>query len=103
VRRLPSGSLAIPKSISPRTIAQVTTRSPIIPALAAPYWYYAPVNARAVNKLELSSPEAVERFRKAAKAFTTRSIKSQAAARKVLVDEGIYTKSGKLTKRYSYS
>jgi hypothetical protein len=49
----------------------------------------------------LSSPEAVERFRKAAKAFTTCSTKSQAAARKVLVDEGIYTKSGKLTKRYS--
>jgi transposase-like protein len=49
----------------------------------------------------LNSPEAVERFRKAAKAFTTRSIKSQAATRKVLVDEGIYTKSGKLTKRCS--
>ena len=73
----------------------------ISPAMAAPYWYNAPVSARAVNKFELSSPEAVERFRKAAKAFTTRSTKSQAAARKVLVDEGIYTKSGKLTKRYS--
>jgi hypothetical protein len=59
------------------------------------------VKARAVNHFELTSTEAVERFRKAAKAFTTRSIKSQAAARKVLVDEGIYTKSGKLTKRYS--
>ena len=58
------------------------------------------MNARPANKFELSSPEAVERFRKAAEAFTTRSTKSQAAALKVLVDEGIYTKSGKLTKRY---
>jgi hypothetical protein len=49
----------------------------------------------------LNSRKAVERFRKAAEAFTTRAIKSKAAARKVLVDEGIYTKSGKLTKRYS--
>jgi hypothetical protein len=63
-------------------------------------WYNVSVK-RAVDKFELTSPEAVERFRKAAKTFTTRSIKSQAAARKVLVDEGIYTKSGKLTKRYS--
>jgi hypothetical protein len=59
------------------------------------------VKARPVNNSELTSSEAVERFRKAAKAFTIRSIKSRAAARKVLVDEGIYTKSGKLTKRYS--
>jgi len=64
-------------------------------------WYNARVKAPTANHFELSSPEAVERFRKAAKAFTARSIKSQAAARKVLVDEGICTKSGKLTKRYS--
>jgi hypothetical protein len=56
---------------------------------------------RAVAEVELNSREAVERFRKAAEAFTTRATKSKAAARKVLVDEGIYTKSGKLTKRYS--
>jgi hypothetical protein len=43
----------------------------------------------------------VERFRKAAKAFTMRATKNREAARKVLVDEGIYTKSGKLTGRYS--
>jgi hypothetical protein len=49
----------------------------------------------------LDSSEAVERFRKAAKAFTSRAVKSRESARKVLVDEGIYTKSGKLTKRYS--
>jgi hypothetical protein len=57
--------------------------------------------SRALAEPELNSPEAVERFRKAAKAFTTRAIRSKAAARKVLVGEGIYTKSGNLTKRYS--
>lgn len=50
---------------------------------------------------DLSSPQAVERFRKAAAVFTARAIKSRESALKVLVGEGIYTKSGKLTKRYS--
>jgi hypothetical protein len=50
---------------------------------------------------EFDSPEGVERFRKAAKAFTLRAVRSQESARQVLIDEGIYTKSGKLTKRYS--
>jgi hypothetical protein len=58
------------------------------------------VQAQAFEGNELTSSEAVERFRKAAKAFTTRAIKSRAIARKTLVDEGIYTKAGKLTKRY---
>ena len=53
------------------------------------------------EKFDLNSPECLERFRKAAAAFTARATKSQAIARKVLVDEGIYTKSGKLTKNYS--
>jgi hypothetical protein len=58
--------------------------------------------ARTLARLnELNSPEAVARFREAAKAFTARAVKSQASARRVLADEGIYTKSGKLTKRYS--
>ncbi len=64
------------------------------------YCYNSLVKAQIATKFELVSPEAVERFRKAAKAFTLRSTKSQAVARKVLVDEGIYTKSGKLTKQY---
>jgi hypothetical protein len=51
--------------------------------------------------VDLNTPQAVERFRKAAKAFTARTTKSRASALQVLVDEGIYTKSGKLTKRYS--
>jgi len=59
------------------------------------------VQTGATSGQDLNSREAVENFRKAAKAFTTRAVKSPATARKVLVDEGIYTKSGKLTKRYS--
>ena len=50
---------------------------------------------------DLNTPQAIERFRKAAKAFTARTTKSRTSALQVLVDEGIYTKSGKLTKRYS--
>jgi hypothetical protein len=56
--------------------------------------------SRALAGPELNSSEAVERFRKAAKAFTTRATKHRGAARKVLVDEGIYSKSGKLTSHY---
>jgi hypothetical protein len=55
---------------------------------------------RSPAQLDLNSPEALERFRKAAKAFTLQACKSQASARKVLIDAGIYTKSGKLTKNY---
>jgi hypothetical protein len=51
--------------------------------------------------LDLNTPEGAERFRKAADAFDRRACRSKESALKVLVDEGIYTKSGKLTKRYS--
>jgi len=50
--------------------------------------------------IDLSSPEAVERFREAAAAFTKEGTRSKEAAIKVLVESGIYTKSGKLTKNY---
>ncbi|MEO7653350.1 MAG: hypothetical protein ABIZ80_23065 [Bryobacteraceae bacterium] len=50
---------------------------------------------------DLNTPEGVERFRRAAKAFTARATKSQAVVLKVLVDEGIYTKAGKLTEHYN--
>lgn len=43
----------------------------------------------------------VERFRKVADAYTARVTKSKESARKALVDLGIHTKSGKLTKNYS--
>jgi hypothetical protein len=59
------------------------------------------VQTGAASIQDLNSREAVESFRKAAKAFTATATKSKETARKVLVDEGIYTKSGKLTKRYS--
>ena len=49
---------------------------------------------------DLNTPEAVERFRKAAKAFNARATKSPAIALQVLVSEGIYTKAGRLTKHY---
>ena len=49
---------------------------------------------------DLSSAEAVERFRKAAARFTKKATRSKASAIKVLVESGIYTKSGKLTKNY---
>ena len=49
---------------------------------------------------EIGSREALNRFRKAASAFTMRSVQSRETARQVLIDEGIYTKSGKLGKNY---
>lgn len=39
-------------------------------------------------------------FRKAAKEFTKKATRSKKAARKVLANSGIYTKSGKLTSKY---
>jgi hypothetical protein len=50
--------------------------------------------------LDLSSLEAVERFREAAADFTKEATRSKESAIKVLVESGIYTKSGKLTKNY---
>jgi hypothetical protein len=49
---------------------------------------------------DLNTPQAVEWFRKAAKAFTRRATATRETARQVLIDEGIYTKSGKLSKNY---
>lgn len=56
--------------------------------------------ARTGSLTELNSREAVEHFRKAAKDFTKRATRSVTSARKVLVDEGIYTKNGNLSKNY---
>jgi hypothetical protein len=50
--------------------------------------------------IDFNSPEALERFRKAAAAFTKKATRTRAAARQVSIDEGIHTKSGKLTKNY---
>jgi hypothetical protein len=50
--------------------------------------------------VDIGSREALDRFRKAAKAFTARATQSRETARQVLISEGIYTKSGKLSKNY---
>mgnify|MGYP003411710636 CR=1 FL=1 len=48
----------------------------------------------------LTSREALESFRKAAEAFTKKATRSKAQARKTLIDEGILTKTSKLSKNY---
>ncbi len=77
-------------------------------AALKPQWYIEGVKspstkprARKPAKVwDINSPDAVERFREAAQAFTKAATQSRAAAIAVLVEEGIYTKSGKLTKNY---
>jgi hypothetical protein len=49
---------------------------------------------------DINSPDAVERFREAAKAFTKAATRSREAALAVLIKEGICTKSGRLTRNY---
>jgi hypothetical protein len=49
---------------------------------------------------DLSSREAVEHFRKAAAEFMKKATRSRKSAMKALVESGIYTKSGKLSKNY---
>jgi hypothetical protein len=49
----------------------------------------------------LTSQEMVRRFRKAAEELTKKASVSKQAALDLLVQEGIYTKAGKLTKNYS--
>jgi hypothetical protein len=48
----------------------------------------------------LLSPEGYARFMAAADAMRRRT-RTKAAAQKLLVEEGIFTKTGKLTKNYS--
>ena len=50
--------------------------------------------------VDIGSRAALDRFRKAAKAFTARATQSRETARQVLIAEGIYTKSGKLAQSY---
>ena len=57
-------------------------------------------NGRSRGPSDLTSPEAVERFREAVAIFTKEATRSKEAAVKALVESGIYTKSGKLTKNY---
>jgi hypothetical protein len=57
---------------------------------------------RTPRKLDLDprSPNFARDFAIAAKAFTRKATRSPEAALKVLVSEGIYTPSGKLSKNY---
>jgi hypothetical protein len=92
-------------------VGQLRTRHPskrrhqlrLVPAAGTMHWYNRFVKARSLGRVQpgMNSPEALERFRRAAEAFTVHAIRSQATARRVLVEEGIYTKTGKLTKQYS--
>ena len=50
--------------------------------------------------VDLSSRSAVDCFRQAAKAFTVQATQSKQKARSILISEGIYTKSGRLSKNY---
>jgi hypothetical protein len=56
--------------------------------------------AAATAPADLSSREAVKRFREAAAEFTKDGMRSRESAMKVLVKSGIYTKSVQLTKNY---
>jgi hypothetical protein len=48
----------------------------------------------------LNTPEAVERFREACRAFLKKHGRSEASKRKVLIEMGIYDNSGNLSKKY---
>jgi len=52
------------------------------------------------GSVDIGTREALDRFRKAAEAFTARATQSRETARLVLISEGIYTKSGRLAKNY---
>jgi hypothetical protein len=49
---------------------------------------------------DLNTAEAVEHFRKVVAEFGKKHTRSRAAARKVLIETGIWDKSGRLTKTY---
>ena len=53
------------------------------------------------GKLDLDSPATAEAFRLAAEAYTRTATRTKEAAVRTLQREGILTRSGKLTKRYS--
>ena len=56
--------------------------------------------AKQLRTLDLSDPKTVVWFRKVAKASTGRATRSKKTALDTLIAEGIYTKSGRLSKNY---
>ncbi|MGA3264600.1 MAG: hypothetical protein ABSC47_11210 [Terracidiphilus sp.] len=57
-------------------------------------------NGNSVRNLDPRSPSFTREFKRAAKAFTLKATRSPETALAVLVEAGIYTPSGKLTKNY---
>jgi hypothetical protein len=55
----------------------------------------------AVRKLDPRSPTFTRDFKRAAREFTRKATQSPETALAVLVEAGIYTRSGRLTKNYS--
>jgi hypothetical protein len=53
-----------------------------------------------MRKLDPRSPSFTRDFKRAAKAFTIRATRSPESALAVLVEAGIYTPTGRLTKNY---
>lgn len=58
-----------------------------------------PAKMASVTFAELGTVD-VTNFKRAAKKYKVRAMKTKAAARQALVDTGIYTKSGKLSSHY---
>jgi hypothetical protein len=52
------------------------------------------------RKFKINSPSVLNHFREIAAQASRRSLKSKSAARKVLISEGIVTRTGRLTKNY---
>jgi hypothetical protein len=59
------------------------------------------VDNPAKTRADLSSQGIVDQFRRAAKQLTDKATATPDTARELLVSEGIYTKSGRLSKNYS--
>jgi hypothetical protein len=53
------------------------------------------------TRFNLDDPDLLRKFKKAARTYSARSLKSKKTARAALVRDGIVTKSGRLTKNYS--
>jgi len=54
-----------------------------------------------VSRFNVDDPDLVKKFKKAARAYSARSLKSKKTAMAALIRDGILTKSGRLTKNYS--
>lgn len=62
-----------------------------------------PKKSPVIDPYDLGSPQSVAAFRIAAEKFTREATRTKKSALDLMVREGIVTKSGRLTKRYSGS